>query len=109
MISKDQYKNWAEEIASKIDTAEIMRNQGVADMRTKNIKTAGKDTVELSQLTAIKKSPDTAFQRRKKLAEAQGFKPIKDINELTGFWPKGADFEEFYQAAVGARKHAEGN
>lgn len=108
-ISNDQYEKRTQEISSKVDTARIIHDQGVVNMRTKNIKNDGKEPAVLSQVTAIKKNTDTAIQRRKKLAEEQGFKPIKDVNELTGFWPKGADFEEFYQAAVGTRKHAESN
>ena len=41
------------------------------------------------------------------LASEQGVKPIKDITELFGYWPKGADFDSFYEAAVASRKHAD--
>jgi hypothetical protein len=59
---------------------------------------------------AVAARPDADFYKHHtlgELAKEQGVKPIKDIRDLTGFWPEGADFDEFYKAAVLSRKHAE--
>lgn len=55
-------------------------------------------TAQKKQLSA-KKTID-------QLAEEQNVKPIKDISELFGDWPKNADFDSFYNTAVNSRKHA---
>ncbi len=41
------------------------------------------------------------------IADMQGVKPIKDVNDLFGYWPEGSDFNSFYEAAVNSRKHAD--
>ncbi len=55
--SKGQYEKWTQEIASKIDTAEIMCKGEVVEMATKKVN-SGKDYTELQQVTAVKKSLD---------------------------------------------------
>jgi hypothetical protein len=40
------------------------------------------------------------------LVAEQGVTPISSVEQLKGYWPEGADFDSFYEAAVGSRKHA---
>jgi hypothetical protein len=37
----------------------------------------------------------------------QGAKPVNSLDELYGYWPEGADFDSFYEAAVNSREHAD--
>ncbi len=72
--------------------------------------TKKKSETNLSQTTSVLLAKMTPFWDSKtgeELAKEQGVKPINDINELFGYWPDGADFESFYDAAVNSRIHAD--
>jgi hypothetical protein len=74
----------------------------------KIVKTVKK--TEPPSTVSVKKRPASAFWKGKtfeELTKEQGVKPIKDVSQLKGYWPEGADFDSFYEAAVGSRKHAE--
>ena len=98
--SKEQYPVWAQEAANKIDI-----RPGVVKMGTK------KNEINLAQTTSVlpakKVAPFWNSKTGEELAQEQGVKPINDISDLFGYWPDGADFESFFDAAVNSRKHAE--
>jgi ribosomal protein L14E/L6E/L27E len=89
----------------------------VVETTTKKIKSVRKEPDD--QITNINQAADVAAARKgnsfwqsktfEQLAREQGVKPIKDLNQLKGHWPEGADFDSFFETAVNSRKHAEDN
>jgi hypothetical protein len=73
--------------------------------------TGKKNEINLSQTTGVsparKTTPFWNSKTGEELAKEQGVKPINDIKELFGFWPEGADFNSFFDAAVNSRIHAD--
>ena len=97
------------DVSAEGNTAEEARRKAraAAETRLNSLLDRSQEIPGWTDEETLPKEREAAFLRRKKLVLEQGFKPIKDISELTGFWPEGADFDEFYKMAVESRKHAE--
>jgi hypothetical protein len=94
IISKDQYTKWAQEIASKIDVGEIIK-QGDAAMTTK------KDKINLAQPASVlpENKIRSAWEGKtgEELAKEQGIKPIKDENDFARISGGQEDWEDIDQ------------